>query len=283
MRLLAISDVHVGYPANLATVRQIPAHPDDWLALVGDIGETVEHLRAVFDALVGRFAKLIWVPGNHELWTTDGGPAGLAKYDQLVALCREYGVLCPEDPYPRWPGSGPPTIIAPLFLLYDYSFGPEGSSPAQAIAWAREAGIVCTDERLLHPTPYPSREAWCGARVAATARRLDAVPDDQQTVLLNHWPLRLDLVRIPRVPRFVPWCGTRRTEDWHRRYRARVVVSGHLHVRATDWRDSTRFEEVALGYPRQWKADRGAGGYLREILPGPPTPSGGYGGPIWHR
>jgi hypothetical protein len=74
-------------------------------------------------------------------------------------------------------------------------------------------------------------------------------------------------VRIPRIPRFTPWCGTRRTEDWHRRYRAVVAVSGHLHVRRTDWRDDTRFEEVSLGYPKQWDQAKGVAAYLREIMP----------------
>jgi hypothetical protein len=29
-----------------------------------------------------------------------------------------------------------------------------------------------------------------------------------------------------------------------------------------------RYEEVSLGYPRDWRADRGIEWYLREILPG---------------
>jgi len=73
-------------------------------------------------------------------------------------------------------------------------------------------------------------------------------------------------VRIPRIPRFTPWCGTRRTAEWHIRYRAVAAVSGHLHVRATDWRDGTRFEEVSLGYSGQWDLMRGVDGYLRQIL-----------------
>jgi hypothetical protein len=101
---------------------------------------------------------------------------------------------------------------------------------------------------------------------------------------VNHFPLRRDLVRLHRIPRFIPWCGTRETEDWHVRYRAEVVVSGHLHMRATDWRDGVRFEEVAIGYPRHWRQERGMKAYLREILPGTqPVPTGGHGGPIWHR
>jgi hypothetical protein len=47
------------------------------------------------------------------------------------------------------------------------------------------------------------------------------------------------------------WCGTRRTDDWHLRFNAGVVVSGHMHVRSTKYRDGVRFEEVSFGYPRQ--------------------------------
>jgi hypothetical protein len=59
------------------------------------------------------------------------------------------------------------------------------------------------------------------------------------------------------------------TEDWHQRFNVRVAVSGHLHVRRTDWRDGTRFEEVSLGYPQQWDAGRGMAAYLRYISPAP--------------
>ena len=86
-------------------------------------------------------------------------------------------------------------------------------------------------------------------------------------MLINHWPLRYDLARPPRVPRFSIWCGTTLTEEWPRRYRARVVVSGHLHLRTTLWRHGVRYEEVSLGYPRDWRRERGVDWYLREILP----------------
>ena len=64
--------------------------------------------------------------------------------------------------------------------------------------------------------------------------------------------------------------------DAHRRLgpalsRARVVVSGHLHLRTTLWRHGVRYEEVSLGYPRDWRAERGIEWYLRDILPGTST------------
>jgi 3',5'-cyclic AMP phosphodiesterase CpdA len=272
VKLYAISDLHLRYPANLQALRALPPRPQDWLIVAGDVGETVEHLALAFRELVPRFAKVIWVPGNHELWTMPNdrtGPRGEARYQMLVEVCRDFGVLTPEDPYPLWTGEGGPCVIAPLFLLYDYSFHPDDVRDENAIAWALEERILCTDEALLHPDPHPTRQAWCAARVADAEARLSALPEGTTTVLVNHWPLRRELAVLPAIPRFSIWCGTRLTEDWHLRFHAKAVVYGHLHIRRTRLIDGVRFEEVSLGHPGQWLAERGLEGHLREILPGP--------------
>ena len=66
---------------------------------------------------------------------------GEERYEHLVRLCRNLGVLTPEDPYPLWDGAGGPVTIAPLFLLYDYSFQQPGASD-------KEEGLA-------------SRRGWC--------------------------------------------------------------------------------------------------------------------------
>ena len=124
------------------------------------------------------------------------------------------------------PGRAARSSIAPLFLLYDYSFRPPGAATKEeALAHGHEAGVVCTDEILLHPDPYPSREAWCGARLAETERRLAAATPGLPTVLVNHFPLVREPTRILRYPEFAQWCGTDRTADWHLRYRRRAPSS----------------------------------------------------------
>ena len=54
MRLWALSDLHVAYPINREAVAQLPAHPQDWLILGGDLGETPDQVRWVLDTLGGR-------------------------------------------------------------------------------------------------------------------------------------------------------------------------------------------------------------------------------------
>jgi 3',5'-cyclic AMP phosphodiesterase CpdA len=268
VKLWAISDLHVGYEENRRAVEALEPMPDDWLIVAGDTGETPAHLDYVLKTLTPRFRQLVWTVGNHDLWTPRSLPTerrGVAHYDRLVRLCRSYGVLTPEDAYAVWPGDGPRTAIVPTFVLHDYSFRPNEIEQKDAVEWAAAAGVRCADEDLLDPSPYRSRPEWCEARIAYTRARLEAMPDDTRIILVNHWPLRYEHGQPPRIPRFSIWCGTRATETWHRDYSIDTVVYGHLHLRSSTRRDGVAFEEVSLGYPRQWNSDKPLTAYLRRI------------------
>ncbi|MFC4019889.1 metallophosphoesterase family protein [Micromonospora sp. GCM10011542] len=271
-RLLAVSDLHVAYAENRAVVDGLrPEYDEDWLIVAGDVAERFADVAATLGRLRERFATVVWAPGNHELWTVPDDPValrGAARYAELVRMCRELGVLTPEDAYPVWTGPGGPALVAPLFLLYDYTFRAPGTrTTEESLRRAYDAGIVCTDEVLLHPDPYPGRDAWCAARVALTERRLADCDPDLPTVLVNHFPLVREPTRVLRHPEFAQWCGTEATADWHVRFRAAAVVYGHLHIPRTTWYDGVRFEEVSLGYPREW-GPRGTGYAPRVVLPG---------------
>ncbi|MCG5462990.1 metallophosphoesterase [Micromonospora sp. NPDC053740] len=257
-RLRAVSDLHVGHPQNRAFVQDL--HPDnagDWLLVAGDVADRFADIEWALGLLSSRFARVIWAPGNHELWTPPRDPVtvrGAERYRELVRMCRRLGVVTPEDPYPVWDGDGGPATIAPLFVLYDYTFRvPQARTQQESLALAYEAGVVCTDEALLHPDPYPSREAWCAARVTETEGRLAERDPALPTVLVNHYPLVREPTDVLRYPLFAQWCGTVRTSDWHLRFGAATVVYGHLHIPRTTFHDGVRFEEVSLGYPREWQ------------------------------
>jgi 3',5'-cyclic AMP phosphodiesterase CpdA len=235
------------------------------------VAEKAADIEWALGTLGARFATVVWVPGNHELWALSTDPVGLrgdARYRYLVSVCRRLGVLTPEDPFPVWRGAGGPVVIVPVFTLYDYTFRPEGTSTkAEALAVAYQTGIVCSDEAVLHPDPYPSREAWCHARVQATERRLAGLPPGTPTVLVSHFPLTREPTRILRYPEFAQWCGTELTADWHLRFNARAVVYGHLHIPRTTFQDGVRFEEVSFGYPKELDLYPDRPRTLRQILP----------------
>ncbi len=271
--LYATSDLHIGHRDNAPLLDSVrPQGPDDWLIVAGDVAEQVDTVTGTLATLRDRFATVIWVPGNHELWTTPKDPVqarGVERYEELVRRCRELGVHTPEDEFPVWEHGPRPLTVAPLFVLYDYSWrtpAAEGHPTAEALRQAREAGVVCTDEYLLHPDPHPDRARWCAERVRLTEKRLADVPDGHGTVLVSHWPLHRHPTEPLWYPEFAMWCGTEATADWHVRHRAEMVVYGHLHIPRTTWRDGVRFEEVSLGYPREWTRRARGAVPLRRLL-----------------
>lgn len=93
----------------------------------------------------------------------------------LAEVCRGLGVVTPEDPYLVWGGPGGPVTIAPLFVLYDYSFWPPGArTKAEGLACAYQSKVVCTDEALLSPDRYAGADEWCRARISITEGHLAA-------------------------------------------------------------------------------------------------------------
>jgi len=265
--LFAVSDLHLDHRDNRDIAEAFrPDSAGDWLAVAGDIAHRQDHIIAFLARMRDHFDKVIFTPGNHDLWTIAGGePRGHDRYCQLVERCRAMDVLTPEDPYPLWQDAEGAIAVAAVFLLYDYSLRPDGTTKEAVLATAR---IQCNDEVLLSSDPYPDRESWCAARLAYTRGRLAAVPDHMRTVLISHWPLHPGPLGRLWYPEFSLWCGTRHTADWHRRYRAVRSVYGHLHIPLTDVYDGVRHQEVSLGYPRERAARGGrAAAGLRAILP----------------
>ncbi len=271
-RLLAISDLHIDYPENRSFVERLrPSSRGDWLLVGGDVSQSIEDVEWALRTLANRFARVVWTPGNHELWSFPRDELrGMERYAALVAAARRAGALTPEDPYPVWEGDGGPATVAPLFILYDYSFGRNlAPTNEEALRLAERAGVVCSDEYLLHPDPFPSREAWCEARVEHTQWRLEQRETGIPTVLLNHFPLTVDPIRLLRHQEFAQWCGTERTSDWHHRFDAAVVIYGHLHIPLTTYRDGVRFEDVSLAYPAERSRPHWPHNVPRQILPAP--------------
>ena len=257
-RLLALSDLHVAHPQNRKIVEDLPpGQENDWLLLAGDVGESYLDIEWALRTLAGKYATVVWTPGNHELWTRSKDPVALRgeqRYLALVELCRDIGIRTPEDPYPVWDGPGGPVTVAPVFLLYDYTFRPDGAlTKEEGLEIAYEKGIVCQDEALLHPDPYLAIDEWCAARIEATAKKLEHRDPALPVVFVTHYPLVREPTLVLRYPVFAQWCGTTRTHDWHLRYNAAAVVYGHLHIPRTTWYDGVRFEEVSLGYPYEWR------------------------------
>lgn len=245
--LWAVSDLHAAVKANQPRLEEIqPNDPSDWLIVAGDVAERTELVVQVMQQLVDRFHTVIWVPGNHELFCRGVDRyTGRDKYDQLVSRLRAIGVITPEDPYPVFGG----VTIAPLFTLYDYSFRAPMMSVEEALASARAREIVLTDEVAI--APFVDIRAWCWDRLTYTTRRLSRV--EGETILVNHWPLIQEPTDKMLWREIALWCGTRHTRGWAKRYNARAVIYGHLHMPGVETYDGVDHIEVSLGYPDEWR------------------------------
>ena len=80
-----------------------------------------------------------------------------------------------KDPYPVWPAAdGPKLVIAPMFLLYDYSFRPDDIAAADVVAWAAaEKSCVrtscCSVPRPIRTGPPVRRPRGTDRRAARSA------------------------------------------------------------------------------------------------------------------
>lgn len=245
--LWAVADLHAAVKANTVKVDQIqPRDPGDWLIVAGDVAERTDLVLRVLAELRGRFACVIWVPGNHELFSrSQDRYQGREKYDELVAGCRRIDVLTPEDPYPVFNG----VTVVPLFTLYDYSFRPQGITVEQAVEAARQRQVMMTDEFAI--APFVDVRAWCWDRLAYSIKRLSRI--EGPTVLVNHWPLVQEPTQHLRWTELALWCGTRHTRNWAERYNAAAVIYGHLHMPGVIEVAGVPHVEVSLGYPREWE------------------------------
>lgn len=101
-RLYAVSDLHVAHPENRAVVEGLfPEDEGDWLLLAGDVGELAADVEWTLRLLADRFSTVVWVPGNHELWTHPADPVRLRgehRYRYLVELSPASGCHHPRGP-----------------------------------------------------------------------------------------------------------------------------------------------------------------------------------------
>jgi hypothetical protein len=106
------------------------------------------------------------------------------------------------------------------------------------VNWAIDSGVLSTDEALLRPDPYVNVPEWCEERCRCTARWLARASVRYPRV---DQPLSIaqEVGADSRNSSVFDLVRNERTADWHTRFNAKVVVSGHLHTRRTDWLDGS--------------------------------------------
>src|SRR5580658_1181760 len=120
MRVFALSDIHIDYDVNAKWIANlsIAEYQDDVLILAGDVTDIRRLLDWCLTALGRRFKKVLFVPGNHDLWVIreDREKNSLQKFDDVCAVVESSGAS-------MQPFRARGLSIIPLLGWYDYSFG----------------------------------------------------------------------------------------------------------------------------------------------------------------
>jgi predicted phosphodiesterase len=239
MRLFALSDVHVDYKVNAEWIAGISAtdYRDDILILAGDVAHTLGLLRWCLCTLVARFKKVLFVPGNHDLWVLKEGreKTSLQKFQDVLAVVASSGAsmqsFCERG-----------VSVVPLLGWYDYSFGDPGE----------ELKSIWMDyEACRWPVGFGVKQI---AAHFAALNATQAPVNGEKVITFSHFLPRIDLMPrlIPKeVRRLYPVLGTTLLEDQLRRLNSTIHVYGHSHLNRKVTIDGVLYVNNAFGYPHE--------------------------------
>lgn len=237
MRIFAISDIHVDYEVNARWLADLSRseYREDVLILAGDVSDSLERVGWALSILTARFRRVMYVPGNHDLWVMrdPGHGTSLDKFERLQAVVAQSGASMQPEILGR-------VMIVPLQGWYDYSFGSPGSELLES--WMD-----------FHACRWPAHFQM--QDVAAHFQALNSAPPPLHEGLLisfSHFLPRIDLMPpyIPRARRILyPVLGSARLEEQLRALKSRIHVYGHSHVNRQIAIDDVVYINNAFGYP----------------------------------
>ena len=81
MRIFAISDIHVDYEMNARWLAglSMSEYREDVLILAGDVSDSLRRFDWALSLLTARFRRVLYVPGNHDLWVLRDGKHCVAR------------------------------------------------------------------------------------------------------------------------------------------------------------------------------------------------------------
>ncbi|HYK02062.1 MAG TPA: metallophosphoesterase [Thermoanaerobaculia bacterium] len=239
MRVFAVSDIHIDYDVNARWVANLSSaeYQDDVLIVAGDLTDTLSLLEWCLGTLAKRFRKVLFVPGNHDLWVIRDDPQkdSMQKFDEVRAAVESSGASM--EIY-RERG----VAIVPLLGWYDYSFGQP----------SHELKAMWMDYRACR---WPD-----GLQEKDVAAHFAALNDGhtsrvgEKVITYSHFLPRIDVMPwfIPGSGKLLyPILGSTRLDRQLRRLNATIHVYGHSHVNRHVKLEGVTYINNAFGYPSE--------------------------------
>uniref|UniRef100_A0A0G4GNY6 Calcineurin-like phosphoesterase domain-containing protein n=1 Tax=Chromera velia CCMP2878 TaxID=1169474 RepID=A0A0G4GNY6_9ALVE len=149
MRVWLVSDIHTDYSDNLSWISRLnpEEYHNDIILVPGDISDRWDTLLHTLRLLLERFAHVVFVPGNHDLWIARDNSktrpssrqfdTSVEKLRAILSECDRMGVITRPTRF-TWRGAPPPEAdpsadgsfwIVPLLSWYHSSFDEEPDVP----------------------------------------------------------------------------------------------------------------------------------------------------------
>lgn len=240
MRVFAVSDIHVDFDENARWLADLSSgeYRDDVLILAGDVSDFIARLEWTLGLLAARFRRVLFVPGNHELWVTRDVSVkrytSLEKFEHIRTVVERSGASMQPQVIDR-------VLIVPLLGWYDYSFGSPGTKLLEG--WMD-----------YHACQWPAH--FQVQDVAAHFQALNRPPPRHEgmRISFSHFLPRIDVMPtyIPQEKRFLyPVLGSTKLEEQIRALGSRIHVYGHSHVNRQIEIDGVTYINNAFGYPEE--------------------------------
>ncbi len=246
-RVFALSDIHLDYPVNVQWLSKLSLYEyqNDIMILAGDISDATNLLNVCFQILSSRFKKVLFVPGNHDLWVFryQKDLSSLEKFNMVADIARSHGVSMQTFQLDN-------VSIVPLLSWYDYSFGLPGQQLKNS--WMDYHACVWPDH---FDAAAITNHFLAGNEAVIDTALQTASNNPQQTVIsFSHFLPRIDIMPhyIPIERQFIyPVLGTHLLEPQIRRLQSKIHVYGHSHVNRQVERDGVLYVNNAFGYPSE--------------------------------
>jgi hypothetical protein len=268
-RIFALSDIHVDLTENMAFLEALSteAFQDDILILAGDVSHDLDRVAKAFACLQDRFARIFFVPGNHDLWVrAANGQHSIDRLEGLLDLCRRSGVE--TEPARTDEAAGSPWIV-PLFSWYrmpeegsDSLYVEKPGEDPELRMWSDRRFVRWPD---LHPHGSPADY------MHALNRSHLSTDFGPPVITFSHFLPRTELIFSTRHERrkwahlgdpypafnFSRVAGCAGIDRQIRAAGASVHYYGHQHRNRCRHIDGVTYISHCLGYPREREAGRG--------------------------
>ena len=238
MRVFAISDIHIDYQENEQWLLGLSSvdYLEDLLILAGDVTDDLQLLEQCFNDLSVKFQKVLFVPGNHELWVVrDNISTSFEKYKKICELANNYDISMQAYHTDS-------LSIVPLLGWYDFSFAEP--SPQLMEVWMDFRACVWPGNlQMPDITDYFLKK-----------NKAFLQTNNQTLISFSHFLPRIDLMPdfIPYSLRYLyPVLGSVLLDEQIRLLKPNIHVYGHSHVNRQVNIGGIQYINNAFGYPSE--------------------------------